>query len=230
MKTKAKVRATAKEMLPNRSLVHTAREVIRAIYHEKRQSILQYVIAHPNCHVNSIYRALGLEQSVTSLFLQELAEVNIAILQDNGRFVEVSINQERLANVYRWIAELYAIMLQYVEDPKITITKKVSGERLMAKQVSVDEKAVRSVTHVLRAFDNMHKRKLLKHLLASDQEISVTDLYIMVRGDQAPTSNYLSRLKSLELVSARREGKFMRYKAYRKYIVALQSYIEKSPL
>ncbi len=226
MKTKEK----KEELLPNKSLVHTAREVIRAINHDKRQAILQYIMAHPKCNVNAIYKTLGLEQSITSNFLHQLADAGIVKLEDTGRCVQVEVDQNKLMHVYRWVANLHDIMQKYVKEPKFRLTKKVNQSMFTLKQVTVSEKAVRSVVHLLNSLENNDQRKILKVLLEHDQPLCVTDLYIKTRADQAPTSGKLSLMKKVGLVSARRQGKHILYQADSAYVHELRTYIESTPI
>lgn len=225
MKTKEKEKT--KEFLPTKSLVIDIRETIRAINHGVRQIILQYVIAHPHCHVNSIYKTLGLEQSITSSFLHQLADVGIVKLEDNGRCVQVEVDQEKLKNVYRWAGGLHDIMQKHVKETKFRFTKKVSQKAFTLQKVTVTEKAVRTVIHLLSTFFHQDQRNILNIILSeNDRPLTVTEIYISARCLQSVASRNLSDMKKVGLVSARRQGKHILYQADSAYVHELRTYIE----
>ena len=120
-------------------------------------------------------------------------------------------------------------MQQHLIETKFYLTKKVTQQNLKIHNVSVSEKAVRSVAHLLNAFDNQEQRKILSILLEHDSPLTVTDLYIKARTEQAATSHHLSLMKKVGLVSAHREGKHILYQPKRQYCTLVQDYIDTSP-
>jgi len=69
---------------------------LRAIAHQLRISIIEYVLLHPNACVKEIYFDLGLEQSVCSQHLKILREAQLVISHKNGKKVHYVVDEHAL--------------------------------------------------------------------------------------------------------------------------------------
>jgi DNA-binding transcriptional ArsR family regulator len=73
--------------------------VFRAVNHKLRQQILAVIHENKGIDVTSIYRKLGLEQSVASQHLAILRKARIVTTKREQRFVYYSVNYERLGEI-----------------------------------------------------------------------------------------------------------------------------------
>jgi DNA-binding transcriptional ArsR family regulator len=73
--------------------------VFRAVNHKLRQQILAVIHENKGIDVTSIYRKLGLEQSVASQHLAILRKARIVTTKREQRFVYYSVNYKRLAEI-----------------------------------------------------------------------------------------------------------------------------------
>lgn len=62
-------------------------DVLYALAHPLRLRILEYIDKHGEINVNRIYRALGLEQSITSQHLKVLRLAGIVHASRDGKFI-----------------------------------------------------------------------------------------------------------------------------------------------
>ena len=67
-------------------------ELTRAIAHPLRMQILEFIDRNKAINVNSIYRALQLEQSITSHHLRILKQANVVSATKEGKLMIYSIN------------------------------------------------------------------------------------------------------------------------------------------
>jgi DNA-binding transcriptional ArsR family regulator len=81
------------------SNVRLAALVFRAINHKLRRQILTLLHEKKGIDVTSIYRRLGLEQSVASQHLAILRKAGIVTTKREQRFVYYSVNYERLEEI-----------------------------------------------------------------------------------------------------------------------------------
>jgi DNA-binding transcriptional ArsR family regulator len=81
------------------SNVKLAALVFRAINHKLRRQILTLLHENKGIDVTSIYRRLGLEQSVASQHLAILRKAGIVTTKREQRFVYYSVNYERLEEI-----------------------------------------------------------------------------------------------------------------------------------
>jgi predicted transcriptional regulator len=221
MKTKQRVKHL------NSQTIRTTWETIRAINHDVRQKILQYIIAHPNCYVNNIYKALQLEQSLTSTFLHQLAHVGVVFLDDNGRHVACVANTAMLKKIYQWVDATHHILLDYSEEIHFHFTQK-TPDVLSVAEVEVSGVALRNVAQVVKVLHNKPQQQILTLLLERGAS-SVTDIYILTRSNQGNTSQRLSRLKKMGLVKAKSDGKYIYYHVEAPFIQALDKQIQNFP-
>lgn len=74
-----------------------ASELMRALAHPLRLKIIEFIHRHESTHVNKIYNTLQIEQSITSQHLKILRLVGVVSSTRRGKFVEYSLNYEKLA-------------------------------------------------------------------------------------------------------------------------------------
>ena len=69
-------------------------ELTRALAHPLRMKILQFIDREENINVNSIYRSLQLEQSITSHHLRILRKADVVSSAKDGKLMIYSINYD----------------------------------------------------------------------------------------------------------------------------------------
>lgn len=83
----------------NEDQLEDASELLRAVTHHLRLSILDYIDKNPQTNVNSIYNSLGLEQSITSQHLRILRVAKLVIAKRSGKQILYSLNYDKLAQM-----------------------------------------------------------------------------------------------------------------------------------
>mgnify|MGYP001610288667 CR=1 FL=1 len=81
-------------------------------------------------------------------------------------------------------------------------------------QIHKASKVIRSVNHKLR--------QQLISLISEKKEVTVTDLYIALKREQSETSQHLSILRKSNVVTTRREGKFIYYSVNEKRLKQIE--------
>lgn len=69
-------------------------ELTRALAHPLRMTILEFIDRNEAINVNSIYRSLQLEQSITSHHLRILRQANVVRASKQGKMMIYSINYD----------------------------------------------------------------------------------------------------------------------------------------
>ena len=77
----------------------TASELLRAIAHPLRLSILEFIDKKGVINVNKIYNTLRLEQSITSQHLRILRNVDLVETKREGKFIYYSLNYDKIEQV-----------------------------------------------------------------------------------------------------------------------------------
>ncbi len=85
--------------------LNTAAELLRAIAHPLRMSILAFIDDKKSINVNKIYNTLKLEQSITSQHLRILRNVELVHAEREGKFIHYSVNYEKVRWVNKCIAD-----------------------------------------------------------------------------------------------------------------------------
>lgn len=80
--------------------------VLRAVNHKLRQRIIDLLEENDQMTVTDIYIKLRLEQSVASQHLAILRRAGIVITERQGKFINYSLNKERLAQISHLVEEL----------------------------------------------------------------------------------------------------------------------------
>jgi DNA-binding transcriptional ArsR family regulator len=80
--------------------------VLRAINHSLRQRIINLLEENESMTVTDIYIKLRLEQSVASQHLAILRRAGVVVTERQGKFINYSLNKERLSQISRLVDEL----------------------------------------------------------------------------------------------------------------------------
>ena len=80
--------------------------VLRAVNHKLRQRIIELLEENEKMTVTEIYIKLRLEQSVASQHLAILRRAGVVNTERQGKYIYYSLNEERLSQISRLIAEL----------------------------------------------------------------------------------------------------------------------------
>lgn len=80
--------------------------VLRAINHQLRQKVLQYLHLAGEACVTDLYRELHLEQSVASQHLAILRQAGLVSNRREGKQIYYSVNQIRLTEVQHFAGAL----------------------------------------------------------------------------------------------------------------------------
>ncbi|MCO6476610.1 MAG: helix-turn-helix transcriptional regulator [Phaeodactylibacter sp.] len=82
--------------------------VLRAVNHKLRQRIIDLLEENESMTVTDIYIKLRLEQSVASQHLAILRRAGVVNTERQGKFINYSLNRDRLAQISRLVDELAA--------------------------------------------------------------------------------------------------------------------------
>ena len=82
--------------------------VLRAINHKLRQRIIDLLEENESMTVTDIYIKLRLEQSVASQHLAILRRAGVVKTERQGKFINYSIDKNRLAEISKLVEELAA--------------------------------------------------------------------------------------------------------------------------
>lgn len=80
--------------------------VLRAINHKLRQRIIDLLEENESMTVTDIYIKLRLEQSVASQHLAILRRAGVVKTERQGKFINYSLNKERLAQISQLVDDL----------------------------------------------------------------------------------------------------------------------------
>ncbi len=80
--------------------------VLRAVNHKLRQRMIDLLEENEKMTVTDIYIKLRLEQSVASQHLAILRRAGVVVTDREGKFINYSLNKERLAQISRLVEEL----------------------------------------------------------------------------------------------------------------------------
>ncbi len=82
--------------------------VLRAVNHKLRQRIIDLLEEGDSMTVTDIYIKLRLEQSVASQHLAILRRAGVVNTERQGKFINYSLNRDRLAQISRLVEDLTA--------------------------------------------------------------------------------------------------------------------------
>lgn len=94
-------------------------------------------------------------------------------------------------------------------------TTSASGNALVieqegAERIHLDYAAVKSAAMTLRAINHKLRQQIIK-LLEEHKRMNVTDIYVKLRLEQSVASQHLAILRRANIVTTKREGKFIHY-------------------
>lgn len=86
----------------------TATKVTRALGHPLRMKILEFIDVNRKTNVNKIYKALKVEQSITSQHLRILRDAKIVLAQRQGKFIFYTLNYNKLKQIQAAVSRFFA--------------------------------------------------------------------------------------------------------------------------
>lgn len=93
------------QLVINEMQIRKAMLLLKAIDHELRMEILQFISAHEEVSVTYIYKTLSMEQSVASQHLATLRKAGIVTASREGKRILYSINHARIDEIQSNIAD-----------------------------------------------------------------------------------------------------------------------------
>ncbi len=87
-----------KSLIDENSLFHSS-EILRALTHPLRLSLVQFIDNEGETNVNKIYKTLGLEQSITSQHLKILRQADLVKTKREGKYVIYSLNYQKIQHI-----------------------------------------------------------------------------------------------------------------------------------
>jgi len=100
----------------NQHELDTASELLRAIAHPLRLSILEFIDKKGVINVNKIYNTLKLEQSITSQHLRILRNADLVETKREGKFIYYSLNYDKIEQVNNAIKDFTAKFEKAVKE------------------------------------------------------------------------------------------------------------------
>lgn len=79
--------------------LNKAQDVMRAIAHPIRLSIISFIDKNKVINVNKIYNNLKLEQSITSQHLRILRTADLVKAERDGKFIYYSVNYKKIGRI-----------------------------------------------------------------------------------------------------------------------------------
>lgn len=89
-----------------------------------------------------------------------------------------------------------------------------------------EAKIVFAASRTIRALNHALRRKIME-VITGHEQITVTEIYIMLRLEQSVASQHLAILRNEQLVTTRRDGKFIYYSVNKKRIDEVVALCEK---
>jgi len=83
----------------NQHKLDNSTELLRAIAHPLRLSIIEFIDKNGVINVNKIYNTLNLEQSITSQHLRILRNAEIVETRREGKYIYYTLNYEKISQV-----------------------------------------------------------------------------------------------------------------------------------
>lgn len=76
--------------------------------------------------------------------------------------------------------------------------------------LSIDYYSVKKASLILRSLNHKLRQQIIR-IIADDQKLTVTEIYVKLRLEQSVASQHLAILRKSGIVSTEREGKFIYY-------------------
>lgn len=90
--------------------------ILRALAHNLRLEILDFIDKNDTINVNKIYNTLNLEQSITSQHLRILRLAGLVTTERDGKFIFYSIDYEKVRGVKESISSFLALHAEEEEE------------------------------------------------------------------------------------------------------------------
>jgi len=97
--TEKQTTKTFNEVTINVDGIKQSAELLKAVSHDLRLKIIQFINKKQRVNVNEIYNSLKLEQSITSQSLQYLRNVGAVKTEREGKKIYYSLNEEKFASI-----------------------------------------------------------------------------------------------------------------------------------
>ncbi len=105
----------------NQANLKKATNILRAIAHPVRLSIIKFIAEKGSTNVNKIYNTLKLEQSITSQHLRVLRSAELVETTRDGKFIHYSINAAKITKLNKAVAAFMAKKVEIDFDPTISL-------------------------------------------------------------------------------------------------------------
>ena len=89
--------STSQIAIQDRDLEVSA-EILRALAHPLRMTILEFIDRNDMINVNRIYSSLNLEQSITSQHLRILRQAGLVETERRGKFIHYRLSYDKLSS------------------------------------------------------------------------------------------------------------------------------------
>lgn len=97
-----------------------AADLLRAVTHKLRLSIIKLLDEKGEINVNQIYSTLKLEQSITSQHLKILRDSDVVKTRREGKMIFYSINYDKLRTVERVTTEIDKLIREQAKRRKLS--------------------------------------------------------------------------------------------------------------
>lgn len=94
-----KTQIPEKASIINHDYLDYSYEVLKAITHPLRLSLIKFIDREKSTYVNKIYKSLDLEQSITSQHLRVLRNADLVTTKRDGKYILYSLNYERMQTI-----------------------------------------------------------------------------------------------------------------------------------
>lgn len=92
----------------NQQKLDISTELLRAVAHPLRLSIIEFIDQNKVINVNKIYNTLSLEQSITSQHLRILRNAEVVDTKREGKYIYYSLNYKKVDQLDKAIAAFNA--------------------------------------------------------------------------------------------------------------------------
>ena len=99
------MRKTASKNGMSQDKIKSSTEVLRALAHPLRLQILQFIDSNKSVHVNKIYNALKLEQSITSQHLRILRTTGLVETVREGKYIHYGVDYDKVSEAQRAVGD-----------------------------------------------------------------------------------------------------------------------------
>ncbi len=93
------------------------------------------------------------------------------------------------------------------------------------ENVRIDFLHMKKASMILRALNHKLRLQLIK-LIDEHKKMTVTDIYVKLRLEQSVTSQHLAILRRANIVTTRRDGKFISYSVNYNRLKQISSFVE----